>query len=248
VTAAPPLTSASPADVNQPHPRNIDANGGAISPSPDTFSMKSSNSPQPPLTLRDFISQSCPDECGFLVNRILKKVLPALRQPPSSYPLCSIDESRLTAQSEELCRSLEFAPHRSSATIGQHSSFADTPPFAAAGSHRRMPYHLERRGNHQAPYHPHNGHYPQQPSGVLPAPTVNLHPSIPDFILEGTAHHILHSFAIPSSLEDEAKDDSLPMTKELCELTIRSLAVASICLAGKVMPRLFPSPSPLSSD
>lgn len=211
VSSAQPITS--PAESNQQS--TGETNGENLSPSPEP-SLPSSNTLQ--LTMSEFISQSCPEECGCLVNRILKKVLPALRQSPSSYPLCSADMS-LPEQKEEILRPLELGPQSQSVTKNSRCSYP-VPP-----SPRRM--------NLSTP----NGLHP--PSQTHQSPKINLHPSIPDFILEATAHHILHSFAIFSILEDEERDHSIPLTKEHCELVVRSLAVASIYVAGKVAESIF---------
>lgn len=192
------MVKAAPPTPTPPTPKKI--THGNLSPSPEVGLILNTT---PQVTLSQFLMQYCPDECGILANKILKKLLPALRQHPSSYPLCSVENASLL----DPCSPQHVAGH----TVELDSNRAGMPSCIAS--------------------------HPKTPSAPLNTSEILLHPSIPDFILEGIAHFVLHTFAIPTYREEKI-DQNTPVTKELCESLIRSLTVSSIYLAGKVP---FPS-------
>jgi hypothetical protein len=204
----------------------LDAAERVSTPSRETVPVPMSHSLP---TVDEFLAHCCRSECGALANRILKKLLPSLQHPPSTYPLCSIANPDIYST----------FPHHSgfgylipgvtmqSFPIFDASMLSDTVS-SCMNDISRLNDNIVTvfKGPISTPNH--------LPIASRPGIAVTLHPSLPDFILEGIAHYLLQTVAIQSLLEDQEKIPSL--TKEFCEGTIRSLAVASIYFAGKVQP------------
>jgi hypothetical protein len=216
------------ADANQTAWNPVDITERVTSPLESHLPPTSHSQP----TVVEFLSNCCRSECGNLVNRILKKLLPSLRQTPSAYPLCFIQPPDSLSQHSGLVGYQIPGVTVEASPIFDASKLADSLSSSLNGI-AKLDDIIVSSFQCLAPT-------PNRlPLATPPGVAVICHPVLPDFILEGIAHYLLQTVAIESFLEDQEKITTLHLTKDVCETIIRTLAVASIYFAGKVRQTTF---------